>query len=352
MKLLNQSFWSIGEETPYFLKSFIYYAQWRLSLLSGISNSIKFFFLSYFIKYKCPPRFSLTSEKAKNNNFYEIHIYVPHPRTKVALKRGEDRPIYMSFFPDEVASRYFRLMSGRKKYNDSDDLVPGFLSAEYLSYARLDVYYFRGTWQVREHNCSLFALLRLYLYKRIGLIHISILKDNILKLIKLWKVNKLKRNVVQNVIKGKYEIFQAIMSSDSIMSKGSFSQSELSDILFGTDYLVETSSYFLVRNSLKWILDACVHDGELQVINQDRSTFKITGKGVHYFTETRQKYLQLENINKLTEKQIKVQKSVSFLTYLLVVVGFVTALSQAEQAVDGFDFAKRELMKLWQTYME
>ncbi len=341
MKLLNQSFWSTGKETSYFLKSFIYCAQRRLSLFSGISNSIKFFFLSYFIKYKCPPRFSLTSEQAKNNNFYEIHIYVPHPNTDAHLKSGEDRFVYMSFIPDNVESKFLKLFSGRKKYFESDDLTNGHLSSDYLCFSRIDVNYYRGHWSAREHDCSLLTLFRLYLYKKVGLIHLTIIKEKYLKYRKKRRVKNLTKNAVVNVIKGKFELYSAIMSDDEILSKGQFSEKQLADILFGYDYMVDISTYNLVNNALTWVLEACVQDGELQEINDGK--FKITAKGVHYFTITREAVKNKEDINNLTIQQIKVQRSVSILTYLLVLAAIVTALSQAKSACSGYDWLREKL---------
>ncbi|WP_237668535.1 hypothetical protein [Vibrio toranzoniae] len=42
-----------------------------------IIERIKLWALAYFAKYACPSRFSLSSETAKNNDFYETNVYFP-----------------------------------------------------------------------------------------------------------------------------------------------------------------------------------------------------------------------------------------------------------------------------------
>ncbi|WP_156501742.1 hypothetical protein [Alteromonas stellipolaris] len=274
-------------------------------------------------------------------NHYRICIHLPNPQLAHKLKPNEDIPIYMSFFPEEIYSVFFRLFKGKKRYSGLDKVTDGIISADYLRFARIDVEYLRGNWSTKEHDCSIVTLIKFYLYRKIGLIHLSVLKEKCNHYIKKRRIKNLTKNPVISVIKGKFELYQAIMSDENVLSEGQFSEKQLADILFGYDYMVDISTFNLVDNALTWILEACVEDGELRETADGH--YSITAKGIHYFTTTREAIQNRENINSLTLQQLKVQRSVSWLTYLLLLTALVTALSQAESACDGYDWLRERL---------
>jgi len=271
-------------------------------------------------------------------NHYRICIHLPNPQLANNLKSNEDCSIYISFFPEGIKSVYFRLFEGKKKYYDVARVTDGIFSADYLRFARIDVEYLRRNWSTKEHDCSVVTVVKFYLYRKIGLIQLSVLKERCKQYINKRKVKNLTKNPVISVIKGKFELYQAVMSDEKVLSEGQFSEKQLADILFRYDYMVDTSTFSLVDNALTWILEACVEDGELRETGDGH--YSITAKGIHYFTTTREAVQNREDINSLTRQQLKVQKSVSWLTYLLFLTALVTALSQAKNACDGYDWLR------------
>lgn len=310
-------------------------------MFSRFSISIKFFCLSYFVKHRLPHIESRSANEEAEKNHYLICIYMPNPKLTCNINSNEDCPIYISFFPEDIKSAYFRLFSGKKRYRDVDNVKDGTFSADYLRFARIDVEYLRGNWSNKEHDCRTGTLIKFYLYRKLGLINLSILKEKLNRYLKKRRIKNLTKNPVISVIKGKFELYQAIMSDEKILSEGQFSEKQLADILFGYDYMVDISTFHLVDNALTWMLEACVEDGELRkTVDGD---YSITAKGVHYFTATREAMQNREDVKSLTKQQLKVQKSVSLLTYLLVLTAFITALSQAENAYDGFEWLLEQL---------
>ncbi|MGH1441434.1 MAG: hypothetical protein ACRBBR_15065 [Cellvibrionaceae bacterium] len=122
------------------------------------------------------------------------------------------------------------------------------------------------------------------------------------------------------------------MNNDNVLRKGSFTKSELSNVLFGNHYVGEYSVYQKVSKSLDWILDACIEDGEMRKVgNQDDSLYEIKGKGIHYFTLTKE-HLKNEEANKLIQQQqISIQKKMVRLTVFLVIGTFLSAIDKSEQ---------------------
>lgn len=310
-------------------------------MFSRFSISLKFFCLSYFVKHRLPHNESRSVNEEAEENHYLIRIYMPNPKLTSNIKSNEDCPIYISFFPEGIKSVYFRLFSGKKRYRDVDDVKDGIFSADYLRFARIDVEYLRGNWSTKEHDCRTGTLIKFYLYRKIGLIKLFILKEKLKHYLSKRRIKNLTKNPVSSVIKGKFELYQAIMSDEKILSEGQFSEKQLADILFGYDYMVDISTFYLVDNALTWMLEACVEDGEL--IKTVDGDYSITAKGVHYFTVTREAMQNRDDVKNLTKQQLKVQKSVSLLTYLLVLTALVTAFSQAENAYDGYKWLLEQL---------
>ncbi len=122
------------------------------------------------------------------------------------------------------------------------------------------------------------------------------------------------------------------MNNDNVLRKGSFTKSELSNALFGNHYVGEYAVYQKVSKSLDWILDACIEDGEIRKVgSQDDPLYEIKGKGIHYFTLTKE-HLKNEEANKLIQKQqIAIQRKMVWLTVFLVVGTFLSAIDKAEE---------------------
>ncbi|WP_139125435.1 hypothetical protein [Alteromonas macleodii] len=124
------------------------------------------------------------------------------------------------------------------------------------------------------------------------------------------------------------------MNNDNVLSNGSFTKSELSNALFGKHYVGEYLVYKKVSKSLNWILDACIDDGEMRKVgNQEDPLYEIKGKGIHYFTLTKE-HLKNEEANKLIQRQqISIQKRMVWLTVFLVIGTFLSAIDKSEQII-------------------
>lgn len=122
------------------------------------------------------------------------------------------------------------------------------------------------------------------------------------------------------------------MNNDNVLRKGSFTKSELSNALFGNHYVGEYPVYQKVSKSLDWILDACVDDGEMRKVgSQGDPLYEIKGKGIHYFTLTKE-HLKNEEANKLIQQQqISIQKRMVWLTVFLVIGTFLSAIDKSEK---------------------
>lgn len=288
--------------------------------------------MAYFSKHICPDRFSLTNEEAKKNDFYEVHIYVPDATnreiSKIPKRNHGALRIKCEFMPGKSAAKWGDILAGKLKYTGSVAFTDGNLSSEYLRYSRIDVNYYFGHWNIREQDCSIYTLLYLFLLRFVRAVYLSILKHKVERFIKTW----VSRRRLRSPLRSKYEIYEALMSSDSVLRKGSFTKSELSTALFGNHYMGELSVYQKVSKSLDWILDACVDDGEIRKVgDQEDSLYEIKGKGIHYFTLTKE-HLKNEEANKLIQQQqISIQQRMVLLTILLVVGTFLSAVDKTDE---------------------
>jgi hypothetical protein len=288
--------------------------------------------LSYFSRHICPDRFSLTNDEAKKNDFYEVHVYVPSALNdeieKIPKKNYGALRIKCEFMPEKNAARWGDILAGKVKYTDDVKFKDGYLSSEYLRYSRIDVYYYFGHWNIREQDCSLYTLFKLFLLRFGRAVYLSVFKYKLEKFIKVW----VSRRKLRSPLRSKYEIYEALMSNDSVLRRGSFTKSELSTALFGNHYTGEYPIYQKVSKSLDWILDACIEEGEIRKVgNQEDARYEIKGKGIHYFTLTKE-HLKTEEANKrIQEQQIKIQRRMVWLTIFLVIGTFLSAVDKTDK---------------------
>ena len=288
--------------------------------------------MAYFSKNICPDRFSLTNEEAKKNDFYEVHIYVPNASndevSKIPKKNHGALRVKCEFMPSKNAARWGDILAGKMKDTGSIEFSEGLLSSDYLRYSRIDVNYYFGHWDIREQDCSDATLIYLFLLRYVRFVYLSILKYSLVKFVKL----RISRRKLRAPLRSKYEIYEALMSNDRVLRKGSFTKGELSTALFGNHYVGEFSVYQKVSKSLDWILDACIEDGEIRKVgNQENSLYEIKGKGIHYFTLTKE-HLKNEEANKLIQQQqIAIQKKMVWLTIFLVIGTFLSAIDKTDE---------------------
>lgn len=120
----------------------------------------------------------------------------------------------------------------------------------------------------------------------------------------------------------------------------------MKNAVFGNHYVGKFEIYQKVSQSLDWILDSCLEDKEIQKIsaNQEHDPlYKMKGNGIHYFTLTKEKLANAENNRIIQQQQVILQRWMAFLTFLLVIGTFLTA-------VDKIDAAKEYLAPLLTYY--
>lgn len=311
-------------------------------MFSLLFNKIRFHLICYFSKHICPSQFSLTSDEAKKNDFYEVHIYIPEASDEDISRIPENNrgalKIKCEFMPIKNGKRWGNILAGVKKSREDIEWQPTILSSDFLKYSRIDVNLFFGLWDLREQKCSLFTLIRLYLLRKLRLIYIEILFYKLKIFINKHRVYR----KIRTPLRSKFEIYEALMNSDDFLRKGTFRKSELSKLIFGNHYVGKFEIYQKVSQSLEWILDSCVEDKEIKKIspNQDHDPlYQMKGNGIHYFTLTKEKLANAENNRVIQQQQVSLQRWMAFLTFLLVIGTFLTA-------VDKIDAAKAYLVPL------
>lgn len=230
---------------------------------------------------------------------------------KIPRKNRGSLRIKCEFLPSKKSARWGQVLAGRIKYTGETKFSESIMSSDYLRYARIDVNYYFGHWNVREQDCSIYLLIKLFLFRFLKLIYLSILKETISRFVK----NRIAFRRLRTPLRSKFEIYEALMNSDDFLRKGSFRKSELSKALFGSHYSGEFSIYQKVSQSLDWILEACIEDDEIRKVgNKHDPLYQMKGKGIHYFTLTKE-HLKNEETNKRIQKQqIKIQRTMVWLT--------------------------------------
>ncbi|WP_258006919.1 hypothetical protein [Vibrio diazotrophicus] len=132
------------------------------------------------------------------------------------------------------------------------------------------------------------------------------------------------------------------MSSDKFLTKGTFNKSDLVELLLGQKSIFDYELHRKFSQSLDWILEACVEDGEIIRVSHANDTnplYKMKGKGIHYFTQTKENIRNEEHQKFIQKTQVSIQNRMLFLTFLLVIATFMTA-------VDKFDATLEVIYKL------
>jgi hypothetical protein len=317
-------------------------------MLTVFADKLKFLLLSYFSRHICPNTFSLTNEEARNNDFFEVHVYVPSvPNNEIEKIPKENYgvlSIKCEFMPESNAARWGDILAGRVKYSNDFEFKDGHLSSEYLRYSRIDVNYYFGHWNIREQHCSLYTLFKLFSLRFGRLVYLIILKHWIEKFIKV----KISRRKLRSPIKSKYEIYEALMNSDTVLRQGSFTKSELSTALFGNHYIGEYSIYQKVSKSLDWIIEACIEEGEIKKVeHQEGARYEIKGKGIHYFTLTKEHLKTVDANKRIQEQQISIQKKMVWLTVFLVIGTFLSIVDKTDKIKALWSSISGQLDKLF-----
>ncbi|XNT03419.1 hypothetical protein AB6D20_006385 [Vibrio splendidus] len=297
---------------------------------SVFSEIIKFWALKYFSKHICPKKFSLSSDEAKKYNFYEVRVIFPTDRDKVLYQ----------FMPEDNGVVRSGLVSGCKFVNP--ELTENcFVSEHSLKRARFDViYYFKG-WRIDEQHCSEITLIKFVLWRALFLIYPYLTYTKLKNKLNSWRVTKRLRTP----LKSKYEIYESLMSNDTFLKTGQFRQSDIVSGLLGGKHIANFDLTRKLSKSLDWILESSIEDGEISRVSHERDhdpLFKMKGKGIHYFTLTKEQ-IKNEEHNRLIQKaQVKIQQRMLLLTFLLVIATFITTIDKFDDLMEIV-----EAFKVW-----
>jgi hypothetical protein len=290
-------------------------------------ENIRFWALNYFAHHACPRRFSLTSESAKKNDFYVVRVCFPQGSRKKLEKLnksavGAQKDLY-HFTPSKGQQHRKGLIQG-KKISRHEVVEDCFVSAGSLKFVSIDVTYYLSTWSTKETHCTDLMLVKMVLWRSFGLMRLDILHSEITRKVRLWRVNKRLRTP----LKSKFEIYECLMSNESFLRTGHFRKSDITKCFLGGSHTGDFNLNRKMSQSLDWILDASIEDAEIVRIshkNDDDPVFKMKGKGIHYFTLTKEQIKNEEHNKQIQKAQVKIQKRMLLLTALLVIAAFITA---------------------------
>lgn len=318
----------------------------RREILKLITDKLKFLLIAYFSKHIRPDRFSLTNEQAKDNDFYEVHIYVPDASNERISKMSQNHrnslTIKCEFMPSKNSARWGDILVGRMK-RPGENFTEGHLSSEYLRYSRIDVDFYFGHWIFSETKCSIRMLFYLFILRFFRLIYLTILKEKFVRIVK----RRYTYHKLRSPLKSKFEIYEALMNSDDFLKRGSFRKAELTQALFGKHYVSDFATHQKVSKSLDWILGACIDDGEIRRIgNQDDPLYEMMGKGIHYFTLTKEHLKNEEANRRILQQQTRIQGWMACLTILLVIGTFLSGIDKLDKLLEVWG-SLRSQVELW-----
>ncbi|ELP6989837.1 MULTISPECIES: hypothetical protein [Vibrio] len=306
-----------------------------------ITERIKFWALAYFAKNACPSRFSLSSETAKSNDFYETNVYFPKgaveqlnsmPKERV----GTQRLLYR-FIPLKNGLQANKLIKGYR-FLDDNQKAECYVSEAALKHARIDVTYYLGFWRDENSHCTPAKLVQMVLWRKWRLMYLGIFYSKVRQKFRYWRISKRLRTPLRS----KFEIYESLMSSDKFLTRGTFTKSDLVELVLGQKSIFDYELHRKFSQSLDWILEACVEDGEIIRVshaNESNPLYKMKGKGIHYFTQTKENIRNEEHQKEIQKTQVSIQNRMLLLTFLLVIATFMTA-------VDKFDATLEVIYKL------
>lgn len=297
--------------------------------------------MAYFAKNACPSQFSLFSEAAKYNDFYETNVYFPQGTVEQLNSMSKERvgrqKLLYRFIPLKNGLQANKLIKGYR-FLDNNQTAECFVSEIALKHARIDVTYYLGYWRDENTHCTPAKLVKMVLWRKWRLMYIDIFFSKIRQKFRSWRISKRLRTPLRS----KFEIYEILMSSEKFLTKGTFDKSDLIELFLGQKSIFDHELNMKFSKSLDWILEACVDDGEIVRVshtNGSNQVFKMKGKGIHYFTQTKENIRNEDHQKEIQKTQVSIQNRMLFLTFLLVIATFMTA-------VDKFDATLEVIYKL------
>ncbi len=280
---------------------------------------------------------SLIRSIAKENNklkkagrcFHKIEVII-FPCYHPTLELYEERRVrYLHFIPSEQQQRDDLIFGDLSDNNSLGRQC--LLSQDYLTNSQIRIESWHGDKMIFVDKATTFTLLRHWSFFRLKTFNFFYSSKWALraipKVVNIFKTLK--------PLKTKNDIYKALLKNKSFLRTGTFYFNELSAELFGKSHFINFKRYQLRKQSLEWVLSACVQNGEMLCIspkNGSNKFYKVLGVGINEFTKL--------------EEYVKNQKAARRSQRAMVVLTAFIAIATIVQALNTFD--KSYLLKLFE----
>ncbi|HDI3305084.1 TPA: hypothetical protein PMC75_003579 [Vibrio cholerae] len=234
--------------------------------------------------------------------------------------------VKLRFKPKQVCSKRLRVLSGIDSGSMSERKY--YLSYDHLAHMKVYIHIEQNRWSDSTNTYSTFTLLKYYLYRKFALFYLAIAWEKI-----SWLRNRIFHRLRPlDVVKSKYEIFQAIFESKDFVKSGLFNQSDLIDLLYPKKEYKGVIPRTVISNYIKLVIDSAIESGELASINKDRPNeiIKVTGLGINFYTETKEAYKKDVQLLKLQKSQTFTQRTIAWLTLVLAIATLLTLVDKVD----------------------
>ena len=267
---------------------------------------------------------------------YDLTVYIPNISRFVNNGRVPTpnevkiSKVQLEFCPKNSRYRFGHVIEGVGKTRDEIEYSNKFITPNNLRYARVDISFYQGRWEEHDTTYGVLKLIRYFLYRKAFLFYVEI----VLEKLKVFRNRIFHKVKPLEVIKSKYEIYQAIFSTPDFLKNGMFNKYDLINILYKNNEYKGVFERRVIINSIDLILQSCIEDGEMIDVENKKSTVssyrrvKVTGAGVNYYTLVKQEFKKEQVTQNIMKKQTKIQFFTVLFTFVLTVV---TALSLVDK---------------------
>ncbi|OFJ25186.1 hypothetical protein BFX31_14530 [Vibrio paracholerae] len=287
---------------------------------------MRFYLISYFIRHLSNehPQFVFLPR-------YNIELFIAeNTHIKEGKRVSKDLVMYsrvkLRFKPKQVCSKRLRVLSGIDSGSMSERKY--YLSYDHLAHMKVYIHIEQNRWSDSTNTYSTFTLLKYYLYRKFAIFYLAIAWEKI-----SWLRNRIFHRLRPlDVVKSKYEIFQAIFESKDFVKSGLFNQSDLIDLLYPKKEYKGVIPRTVISNYIKLVIDSAIESGELASINKDRPNeiIKVTGLGINFYTETKEAYKKDVQLLKLQKSQTVTQRTIAWLTLVLAIATLLTLVDKVD----------------------
>ncbi|HHB1562406.1 TPA: hypothetical protein ACN98A_004523 [Vibrio parahaemolyticus] len=285
--------------------------------MNKIKDLIRYYLFVYFSN-------RLVDFDVRNDKWlgrYDLTVYIPNISrfvndgrvpTPNELKISK---VQLEFSPKNSRYRFGNVIEGVGKTRDGIEYSDKFITPNNLRYARVDISFYQGRWEEHDTTYGVLKLIRYFLYRKAFLFHVEIVLEK-LKVLRNRIFHKVRP---LEVIKSKYEIYQAIFSTPDFLKYGVFNKYDLINVLY--------------------------KNGEMIDIENKKSTIssyrrmKVTGAGVNYYTLVKQEFKKDQVNQNIMKKQTRIQFFTVLFTFVLTVVTALSLVDKKEELSPLYDDA-------------